>query len=147
MEAGYTKFPNELLDWLLAKSSVLSKREIVVFLAIVRNTIGWRRDSAAMSCRFIAGATGLDPANVSKAIKLLEEIGAITVDRSAGIAMVKLDWEQTVRCCQIDNGGVVKSTTGVLSNQPRKRGQIDHKQIQEKHVKENNKDTVLDGLF
>lgn len=147
MEAGYTKFPNELLDWLLAKSSVLSKREIVVFLAIVRNTIGWRKDSSVMSCRFIAKATGLDPANVSKAIKLLEELGAIIVDRSTGTTTVKLDWEQTVRCCQIDNGGVVKSTTGVLSNQPRNRGQIDHKQIKERQIKEKNTEEVLDGLF
>ena len=112
MEAGYTKFPNELMDWLLAKSSVLSKREIVVFLAIVRNTIGWRRDSSVMSCRFIAGATGLDPANVSKAIKLLEELGAIIVDRSAGTTTVKLDWEQTLRCCQIDNSSPTIPFTG-----------------------------------
>lgn len=139
-DSGYTRFPNELFDLLLAKSSELSKREIVILLAIIRNTNGWNREKSQLSCRFIANATGIDHANVSKAIKNLEREGIILVDRSGLTAVISISqvWSNQPQvkseCGQIDNSSVVELTTEVLLNQPQKCGQIDNKQIHTKDI-------------
>lgn len=140
---GYTKFPNDLFDWLLAKTPELSKREIVVLLAVIRNTIGWNRSESLMSCRFISKATGLDHGNVSKAVHQLEESGLLLVDRSSGTAVISLNAKGVVKsttgCCQNDNRGVVKPTTEALSNQQQERCQIDNKEIKIKDILNTNK--------
>lgn len=140
----YTKFPNELLDWLLAKSPELTKREIVVLLAIIRNTIGWHREECRLSCRFLEKATGLDHSNANKTIKSLEDKGLIKVDRDVGISIVSLDVQGVVKTT---TGGVVDLTTGVWSNQPRGCGQIDHKQINSKeNIKEKKETSDEDAI-
>lgn len=81
-DSGYTKFPNLLLDWLLVRSADFTKRELVLLLVVVRNTIGWNRTKAQLSCRFVANATGMKPGHVSETIAELEKKGIIIVDRS-----------------------------------------------------------------
>lgn len=120
----FTRFPNELFDWLLARSNDLSKREIVVILAVIRNTIGWRREECRLSCRFIAKATNLDPANVSKAIHELEKKELLLVDRSTGTAVISFN-HAVVKLTT----AVVETTTPVLLNQPQDSGQIDNASV------------------
>jgi len=149
MMEGYTKFPNSLFDWLLAKSPELSKREIVILLAVIRNTIGWNRKKSQMSCRFLQSQTGMDASNVNKAIHSLAERSFISVDRSGVTATVELHdsvvesttavWlNQPQQCGQINHGSVVKPTTEPWSNQP---------QINKGNTNtEKNKDTFADWL-
>lgn len=100
-DGTYTKIPNALMDWLI--SSGLSKREFVVVLAVIRNTLGWHRQSSVLSCRFIATATGLKPGHVSEAIKGLEERGILLVDRTKMTAVISLAPIDTlVRLCLVE---------------------------------------------
>jgi len=89
-DSGYTRFPNLLMDWLLARSADFTKRELVLLLVVVRNTIGWNRQKAQLSCRFVANATGMKPGHVSETISELEKKGIILVDRSKLTAVISL---------------------------------------------------------
>lgn len=89
-DSGYTKFPNLLMDWLLARSADFTKRELVLLLVVVRNTIGWNRQKAQLSCRFVANATGMKPGHVSETIAELEKKGIIIVDRSKLTTVISL---------------------------------------------------------
>lgn len=154
MNEHYTKFPNLLFDWLLAKSSSLSKRELVVMLAVIRNTIGWHREKAELSCRYIANATGIAPSHISMTVKELASKGLILIDRSKMTTIISLNPDAiasdssvtesvtvtetvTPKCDQIGNTSVTETVTQVLLNQSHKCDQIGNKQIKEKKLKEN----------
>jgi len=154
MMERYTKFPNDLLDWLLAKSSELSKREIVILLAIVRNTIGWNKQKSQMSCRFITKQTGIAAGHVSDTLKQLEQKDLIILDRSKGTTIASINLAAILNgvtdsvtgalpvreqeCYQFGNEGVTDSVSKVLPI----REQINT----ERQIKENNKDTSADWL-
>jgi phage replication O-like protein O len=150
---GYTKLPNSLFDWLLAKSPELSKREIVIMLAVIRNTIGWNRERSQMSCRYIENQTGMAPGHVSSTLKQLEEKGLLIIDRSKQTAVIsinpnavtKLVTSQTEvlpdrshECYQTGNGSVTKLVTEVLPD----RSQINT----ERQYTEKNKSHLADWL-
>ncbi len=72
IEPGFVAIPNQTFDWLLKQTSKLTKREIAVLLAVFRNTVGYRRKKARMSCRYIEEATGINYRHVSETIKKLD---------------------------------------------------------------------------
>jgi phage replication O-like protein O len=105
---GFTAIPNSYMDYLIARSSDLTKRELQIMLVVIRNTLGWRRDQARLSCRFLSNATGISPGNVSTSLKSLETKGMVRIDRSGGpTASIILTVPLTVP----------KSGTGVFPNQ------------------------------
>lgn len=75
---GYTQIPNEIFDELMPS---LSGAQFKILCLISRRTLGWRRESHAMSQVEIAAGTGLSKQGVTDAIKLLEEGGFIVADR------------------------------------------------------------------
>jgi phage replication O-like protein O len=75
---NYTQVPNEILDNRLSK---MSCAEIKVFLTICRKTIGWHKDTDAVSYTQLMESTGLARAAVATAIKELEKKELIKVDR------------------------------------------------------------------
>jgi phage replication O-like protein O len=95
MDENYTKFPNRLLDWLIAKSPQLTKRELVVMLAVVRNTIGWHIERRTMSCRYLSAATGIAPGHISVTLKQLHQGGKgwLLVDNSGSAGVISLNIE------------------------------------------------------
>jgi phage replication O-like protein O len=86
---GYTKVPNCLLDFLISAPG-LGKRDLVLMLAIVRNTIGWNRPASSMSCRFLAEQTGMRHSHVSETLRSLEGRFWVVIDRSKRTAIVSL---------------------------------------------------------
>ena len=123
---GTVRIPNRLFDALLLAD--LSKRQMLVALASIRRTLGWREQGPVnISMRYIAKATGLDPSNVAKAVRELESMRIIQrfgTDRQQQI-MVEQDpsrWAGVVKTTttagQNDHAQQVKTTT--------LRGQNDH---------------------
>lgn len=78
-DGGYTKVPH----WLLAKlyRSDLTSRELKVILYIIRDTLGYHKNSEKIAYGRIAEATGIDRRNVIKVVQSLEEKGFISVSR------------------------------------------------------------------
>lgn len=87
---NFTRFSHPLMDWLLLRSTELTKRELVVFLAVVRNTLGRNQKIAEMSCRYIQNATGISPSNVLNAVRGLQEKGFIEVSGEGGTTHIAL---------------------------------------------------------
>lgn len=149
---GYTKLPNELFDWLLAKSSVLSKRELVVMLVVIRNTTGWNREKSTISCRFIEQATGIANGHVCQTIKALEERGFLAVDRSKRTAVISINPTATKSvavepdCYRNGSGNATETVATSLPNQQRSSYQIGSKQIQEIQNKEKGKTQLAEWL-
>ena len=142
---GYTKLPNSLFDWLLAKSPELSKREIVILLAIIRNTIGWNKESSRMSCRFIENQTGLKPGHVSETIRALEEKGLILVDRSKQTAIIGINPAAIVSVPEtgtVDEPSVPELGTEVFPNQEQKCSRIGNESVPELGTNKDRKDNI-----
>lgn len=79
LENGYTKIANELLEGILL--SDLTKDEMKITFAIIRQTYGYSRKIATISISLFQKLTGLDRRNVVRAINAMtysEKIGRST---------------------------------------------------------------------
>jgi phage replication O-like protein O len=144
-EAGYTKLSNLLFDGLLAKSASFSKREMVVLLAVIRFTIGWNREEAKLSCRFIAEATGLKAGHVSETVNALAEQGFISIDRSRSTTVIKLNVDSlssVPKSGTVDVQSVPESVTVVFPNQEQKCSQIRNESVPESGTNKDSKDNI-----
>ena len=88
--AGFVALPNDYFDWLLLQSTVLTKRELAVLLAVIRNTIGYRRLTSRMSCRFIQKSTGIKASHVQETLTNLENKKYISIDKTSNTSVVTL---------------------------------------------------------
>ena len=88
--AGFVALPNDYFDWLLLQSTVLTKRELAVLLAVIRNTIGYNRFTSRMSCRFIQKSTGIKASHVQETLTTLESKGYILIDKTSNTSAVTL---------------------------------------------------------
>ena len=88
--AGFVALPNYYYDWLLLQSTVLTKRELAVLLAVIRNTIGYRRLTSHMSCRFIQKSTCIKASHVQETLTTLESKGYISIDKTSNTSAVTL---------------------------------------------------------
>lgn len=136
-DSGYTKFPNLLMDWLLARSADFTKRELVLLLVVIRNTIGWNRQKAQLSCRFVANATGMKPGHVSETISELEKKGIIIVDRSKLTTVISLAPQsfftvpEMVTVPELGTASVPETVTDVFPNQEQNCSQIGNGSVPE----------------
>jgi phage replication O-like protein O len=89
-QAGFTAFPNSLFDWILLESSNLTKRELVVMLAVIRNTVGYNRESSSLSLRYIQRATGINYTHVSSTVTSLVKKGYVTKDSTKRTNIIAL---------------------------------------------------------
>ena len=76
---SFTRIPNSALEWLLGPEHDLSFRQVRVLLTVFRFTYGFSRRSAPLSTSFIETFTGIDRANVCRALKSLVDAGLLTV--------------------------------------------------------------------
>jgi len=83
LENGYTKIANELLEGILL--SDLSKDELKITIAIIRQTYGWGKKMEAISVSTFQVLTGIDRRHVSRTLKILLDKGMI--ERVAGAKM------------------------------------------------------------
>ena len=152
IKPGFVPVRNELFDWLIKEGHELTKREMIVYLAIMRNTLGYSRSSWRMSVRYIGQATGIDYRNVHTVLKGLKKKGWITInnDKRTNIITIffpNLD-ESIAKSLlsdrqQIDGSPqetVVKSTTELLPNRQQDRCQIDDKYKQKNTNRTTNKE-------
>jgi len=77
VEDGFVRIASELYDAILLAD--FSKRELLVLMAIIRKTYGFNKKTDDLTNTMLAAMTGLDRANVSRAIDSLQERGVITV--------------------------------------------------------------------
>lgn len=82
VEDGRTSFANDLMDAILLFP--FKQRQLKVVLAVARQTYGWKRKTHHLTTTFIAGATGLDRSNVSKAIQELKDMHVLHVTQEPG---------------------------------------------------------------
>jgi phage replication O-like protein O len=77
---SYTQIPNDILDNMISGS--LNKAELQVYTLIIRETIGYHRESMLMANNYIKTWTNLSKRTITSAIVSLENKGLITVVRS-----------------------------------------------------------------
>jgi phage replication O-like protein O len=77
----WTQIPNEFVDEYM---KVLTGSEIQVFLLICRKTIGWHKETDAISQSQMREITGMTAPSIITAIRRLEEKQLILVDRGTG---------------------------------------------------------------
>jgi len=80
MTEGYVPIPNVYFDEYLAE---LSGAELKVLLAILRRTVGWRKESDAISLSQLEQMTGLDRKSVIAGLRGLTERGLIVQTQAA----------------------------------------------------------------
>ena len=90
IENGYTRIANELLEALLLAN--LSKRQLLVAFAVIRQTYGFNRKSDRISGSQIAALTGLRRNHCSVAVAELTEMKIL--HRSGSQLCVQKDHEQ-----------------------------------------------------
>ncbi len=76
--------PARVLDAILQNASKLSKREILVLLAIWRHTLGENRIEARLSLRGLDGKLGISHKKIFPALRLLLEIIRFPIKYLAG---------------------------------------------------------------
>ncbi|MEO5343563.1 MAG: replication protein [Gammaproteobacteria bacterium SHHR-1] len=75
LEDGYTRIANELLEALLLAD--LSKRELLVLLAVIRKTYGFNRSMDRISSAQLAAATGLTATHCRATVRDLKARGLL----------------------------------------------------------------------
>ena len=83
--SSYSRIPNHVLEWLYGPEHDLTLRQVKVLLVAFRFTYGYHRQSAALSSRFVAQLTGLDQADVCRALKTLVDLGFLKVSMTRKI--------------------------------------------------------------
>lgn len=111
-ENGYTRIANEILDEILRRD--FTERELKIIFCVIRNTYGWNRKMHQMSLNYIARATGMNRANVSRSRSSLLASRVLVSDNDKyGIQKDYTRWgvlpKQQQGCCQIGKSGVAKS--------------------------------------
>lgn len=111
LEDGYTKISNDLLEGILKSDNTFLETKVV--LAIIRQTYGWGKKSAAISISQFEKITGSDRRNIQKAVLSLAEREAIT--RQPGAKMKFGQPVYNYQICknyygQFNNRTIVKST-------------------------------------
>jgi phage replication O-like protein O len=86
----FTPVPNHALEWLFGPECPLTQRQTKVLLVVWRFTYGFSRNSAALSSRFVAEATGLDDSDCRKALKALVNDGYLTASYARKIGFYTL---------------------------------------------------------
>jgi len=74
-ENGFTRLADELLDALIRHP--FTKRQYKVLLAVIRKTYGYQKREDDMTASQLADMTGLDRANVIRAINELVKVGVL----------------------------------------------------------------------
>lgn len=83
MDESYTKFPNKLLESMIAYS--FTRRQYAILLYIVRNTHGWGKPYGdKISIAWIADATGIGKKHVNDTVLDLEKMGVLNIERRDG---------------------------------------------------------------
>ena len=114
-------------------------------LAVIRNSIGWNKEKAPMSCRYIGGQTGLKPGHVSETIRALEEKGFILVDRSKQTAIIGINPAAIVSVPEtgtVDEPSVPELGTEVFPNQEQKCSRIGNESVPESGTNKDRKDNI-----
>lgn len=130
---SYTRIPNSVLEWLLGPEHDLSFRQVRVLLTVFRFTYGFSRRSAPLSTSFIETFTGIDRANVCRALKSLVDSGLLTVTFQRKIGYYTLvprayknkkkhvveyaDAADLAHCCQIDSDDAADLTPKIKRKQ------------------------------
>ena len=78
---NHTQVSNDFIEQHMKK---LTGAEVKVFLAICRKTIGWHKDTDAISISQIASLTGLTDKPITSATTKLTERGLILVEKASG---------------------------------------------------------------
>ena len=78
---NHTQVSNDFIEQHMKK---LTGAEVKVFLAICRKTIGWHKDTDAISISQIASLTGLSDKPITSATSKLIERGLILVEKAPG---------------------------------------------------------------
>jgi hypothetical protein len=78
-EPNHTQTPNNFFDDLLKEIDDLS--ELKVTLVAIRQTFGWHRNSAELSCSFIEMMSGLSRNSVRRGIELALKRGTISIEK------------------------------------------------------------------
>lgn len=74
-QGNYTQIDNSVLDHLMSE---LSGNQLKILLAIIRHTVGWRREQCGISIRAFRELTGIaSHETISKALAHLVEVGLI----------------------------------------------------------------------
>jgi phage replication O-like protein O len=79
-QPNFTQVPNEIIDLM----PQLSGSEFKVLVAICRKTIGWHKTHDAISLSQLHTMTGLESSPCVEALKKLETLGLIVVNRCPG---------------------------------------------------------------
>lgn len=79
---NWTKFPNDALETLAR--APLSKAHFKIFLAVLRETVGYGRESARLPLSRLAEMTGLHRTHVSRGIKELRALKMLEVTPAKG---------------------------------------------------------------
>lgn len=75
-ENGFTRIANELLEAIIRAD--LSKRQLKILLAVIRQTYGWDRKADVISASKLATLTGLDARHCRRTVAELVELGMVT---------------------------------------------------------------------
>lgn len=78
---NYTQVPNSVIDTMMG---TLSGSEFKVLIAVCRKVIGWHKTSDAISYSQLKKLTGLENSACAEALKKLESLGCVSIDRTPG---------------------------------------------------------------
>ena len=98
---SHTQISNQFIDdWI----SQLNGAAVKTFLAVSRKTIGWHKETDAISLSQLQQITGLSRQGVMNAVDELEKIGLITIDkREYRSTLFTINYEEVVN--SVDGGG------------------------------------------
>ena len=110
LENGFTRIANELFEEIIRFN--FSKRESKIVLAVIRKTYGYNKKRDDISLSQLSKLTGLDKANVSKAVVNLTTLNVLKVCEGKYGQNIELNkkYSQWVVKTTTHNKGVVKTT-------------------------------------
>jgi len=117
LENGYTKIANELLEGIMLCK--LSREELLLTMAIIRQTYGWGKKMEAISISTFEKLTSLNRRNVVRGINSLLERGLIERVSGAKMKFGKPVYKYEIMkksYCQYDNSTIVNRTTEAIVN-------------------------------
>jgi phage replication O-like protein O len=116
LENGYTRIANELLEALLLAD--LSKRELLVVMAIARKTYGFSKGFDRVAGSQIAQMTGLHVTHISQAKTRLIDSGILrTKGREIGINPVTSEWSGLAKTANKNKPQTLAKTANKLVSQ------------------------------
>lgn len=79
-----TQVPNTLMEALYSAPSDFTWQETKILLFVCRKTIGWQKDVDWLTLNHISEGTGIHKSHVSKSLRMLQEKGAIILEKQEG---------------------------------------------------------------